>query len=360
MVTVSLCMIVKNEEEVLARCLDSVKDLADEIVIVDTGSTDGTRETAGKYTDRVFSYPWHDDFAAARNFAFSKGTGDYLMWLDADDVISDENREKFKRLKEELDGETDVVMLPYETAFDKNGTPVFSYYRERLVKNGRGFRWVGAVHEVIVPSGKVIYGDAAVWHRKVKPGDGDRNLRIYEKMLANGQKLDARHAFYYARELKDHRLFEQAAKAFEEFLARPDGWVENQIDACRQLAVCRRALGDREGELTALFKSFFYDIPRAETLCEIGAWFMERARYETAAHWFKQALEVPMREKSGGLVVKDCYGYIPLLQICVCLDRMGQWELAREYNRLAGERKPGSEVCRNNEEYFKKRLDAAV
>ena len=92
------------------------------------------------------------------------------MWLDADDVISDENREKFKRLKEELDGETDVVMLPYETAFDKNGTPVFSYYRERLVKNGRGFRWVGAVHEVIVPSGKVIYGDAAVWHRKVKPG----------------------------------------------------------------------------------------------------------------------------------------------------------------------------------------------
>lgn len=67
-----------------------------------------------------------------------------------------------------------------------------------------------------------------------------------------------------------------------------------------------------------------------------------------------------MREKSGGFVVKDCYGYIPLLQICVCLDRMGQWELAREYNRLAGERKPGSEVCRNNEEYFKKRLDAAV
>ena len=70
MVSISLCMIVKNEEDVLARCLDSAAELVDEIVIVDTGSTDRTREIAARYTDKIFDFPWRDDFAAARNESF--------------------------------------------------------------------------------------------------------------------------------------------------------------------------------------------------------------------------------------------------------------------------------------------------
>ena len=80
-------MIVKNECEVLDRVLGSVISFADEIIVIDTGSTDNTAEIAKKYTDKVFSFEWKDDFSAARNFSFSKGTSDYLMWLDADDVV---------------------------------------------------------------------------------------------------------------------------------------------------------------------------------------------------------------------------------------------------------------------------------
>ena len=72
MVSISLCMIVKNEEQVLARCLDSVRGLMDEIIIVDTGSTDQTKAIAAKYTDKIYDFEWISDFAAARNFAFSK------------------------------------------------------------------------------------------------------------------------------------------------------------------------------------------------------------------------------------------------------------------------------------------------
>lgn len=79
MITVSLCMIVKNEEDVLARCLESAKPVADEIIIVDTGSTDRTREIAREFTDNVCEFPWIDDFAAARNFSFSKATMEYCM-----------------------------------------------------------------------------------------------------------------------------------------------------------------------------------------------------------------------------------------------------------------------------------------
>ena len=99
MVSVSLCMIVKDEEAVLSRCLTSVGDFADEIIIVDTGSKDRTKEIAGRFTDKIYDFAWRDDFAAARNFAFEKGTGDYLFWLDADDVIPREELTKLKDLK---------------------------------------------------------------------------------------------------------------------------------------------------------------------------------------------------------------------------------------------------------------------
>ena len=86
-VTVSLCMIVKNEEKILARCLDSIGDLADEIIIVDTGSRDRTKEIAARYTDKIYDFQWIRDFAAARNFAFSKAACDYIYSADADEVL---------------------------------------------------------------------------------------------------------------------------------------------------------------------------------------------------------------------------------------------------------------------------------
>ena len=86
-VTLSVCLIVKDEERVLGRCLSAAIQFADELIVVDTGSKDRSREIAGEYTDLVFSEPWQNSFAKARNFAASKACCDYVMWLDADDVI---------------------------------------------------------------------------------------------------------------------------------------------------------------------------------------------------------------------------------------------------------------------------------
>lgn len=123
MVTISLCMIVKNEERVLDRCLESVQEIADEIIIVDTGSEDRTKEIAEKYHARVFEQEWQDDFSRARNYSFSHAEMDYCMWLDADDIITKSEALKLKRWKEETDESSDVIMLRYVAGFDEKRNP---------------------------------------------------------------------------------------------------------------------------------------------------------------------------------------------------------------------------------------------
>ena len=194
--TLSLCMIVKNEEDVIGRCLECVSDIFDEIIVVDTGSEDKTRDIVKKYTKNLYYFKWIEDFAAARNYAFSKATKDYIMWLDADDIILDKDKEKIKELKINMDKSIDMVMMKYNTSFDSDGNVTFSYYRERIFKRSKKFRWIGEIHEVIPLEGNIIYSDAAISHKKLKNNDPKRNLRIFENMIANGKELDPRQQFY--------------------------------------------------------------------------------------------------------------------------------------------------------------------
>lgn len=196
--TLSVCLIVKDEQEVLGRCLNCVSKFADQIIVVDTGSSDDTVEEARKFTDEVYFFEWCDDFSAARNFAFEKADCDYVMWLDADDVISDENCEKIKKLKKNAD--FDAAYLLYAASADGD-KPTFEYYRERILKRSRNFKFEGAVHEAVSASGKIVYSDAVILHKKVKENEPLRNLKIYQKQIARGICLDERSKFYYGREL---------------------------------------------------------------------------------------------------------------------------------------------------------------
>ena len=109
----SLCMIVKDEEERLGACLESVSGAVDEIVIVDTGSSDRTKEIARRYTLHVYDYDWKDNFAEARNVSFAYATKPFVFWLDADDVLDAQEKEKLIALKAQLDDTVDAVMMPY-------------------------------------------------------------------------------------------------------------------------------------------------------------------------------------------------------------------------------------------------------
>lgn len=96
--TLSVCIITKNEEKNISRCLESIKNIADEIIVVDTGSTDKTVEIANKYESKVSFHKWNNDFSDARNASIKKATKDWILFLDADEELPKEEGIKLKEL----------------------------------------------------------------------------------------------------------------------------------------------------------------------------------------------------------------------------------------------------------------------
>lgn len=353
MLTVSLCMIVKNEEDVIGRCLDSVKDIFDEIIVVDTGSTDRTKEIVRQYTDLLYEFEWIDDFSAARNYSFSKATKDYIMWLDADDIILPEDKKALLKLKQTLDPAVTLVMMKYNVAFDTAGNPTYSYYRERLFKRSMNYQWKDPVHEAITPHGNIIYRQIAISHKKLNQKDPQRNLRIYEKLLSQNVILSPRQQFYYARELYYQKRYEESIKTFTNFLDSDKGWVENCIDACKDLSECYAVIGKEKKAIHSLLRSMEYGPPRAEICCELGRRFMLKKDYSTAIFWYTQATSCKPNNTNGGFILPDCYNYLPYIQMCVCYDKLGDWKTAYMYNEKAAESKPEDKSVLINREYFK-------
>lgn len=350
---ISLCMIVKDEEQVLDRCLSNAILFADEIVVVDTGSKDATKAIAQKYTKNIYDFNWEDDFSKARNFAFSKATNDYLMWIDADDVIDRENIKKIIELKEKLSAHTDIVMMKYNVAFDDAGIPVFSFYRERLFKNDGTHFFEGEIHETVPLVGRIEYSNIEINHKKEKVNEPERNLRIFRKMIAQGKRLSPREQYYYARELYYNNFYFTAVAQFNLFLKENKGCISDNIQACLMAGDCYLKLSDDEKALQLFFKSFSYDVPSGEACCKIGDYFFQLKKYNLAIFWYETALKCK-KNIVNGFFQKDYYDFIPFIQLCLCYERIGNIEKSKEYNELAGKIKPYDKSYQYNKEYFEK------
>lgn len=346
-----VCLIVKNEEKVLARCLECVKKFADEIVVADTGSSDGTLNIAKDFTDKVYHFDWCDDFSSARNFAFSKAESDFLMWLDADDIITDDNCKKIKEIMQ--NPQFDMAFLQY--ASFKDGVPSFIYYRERIFRRSKNYKFAGFVHEAVVPSGNIEYFDIPIIHQKEVEGDKLRNLKIYQKRISKGAILDERETFYYGRELLFNNMYSECCAVLEKFLIS-NGWVENKIEACLNLYYAYCSLGNREKAMEALLKSFLYAPPRSAACCILGNKFFEEKNYDYAIFWYESAIKADSGVKQGGFFNVDYGGFIPNIQLSVIYNKLGKVKLASEYNRAAGKFRPDDERYIANERYFSEKL----
>ena len=143
---ISACMIVKDEQDNLDRCLRSLAGSVDEVIVVDTGSTDGTPEIARSHGARLVSTTWRDDFAVARNESIGHARGSWLLWIDADEELVEETPGALRRLCEE-DGETDGYLLFCRNVVTENGEIGTAIKQWRLFRNQADLRFVGRIHE---------------------------------------------------------------------------------------------------------------------------------------------------------------------------------------------------------------------
>lgn len=300
---ISMVMIAKDEVKNVAPCFDSFWDDVDEVVLVDTGSTDGTIAEARKYakkrreTDKLVlgHFDWCDDFAAARNYADSLATGDWRSWGDLDDEVVG-----MPHLRQQAeDAGSDVVMLyvRYDYAVDAHGNCFCELWRERLVRASANPEWIGRVHECQVGHGTFIRVDPekARWvHRRPAAVARDRNELILRKWFEE-EPNDPRVASYLPFELLGSRLereidgtlvtepdvkkIEESIGYFHNYLALPNQPPEMRAQNTRRLAMGLQGLG-RFNEAEAVTLPMIAECPSwpdsfltlAEVAHERGDW----------------------------------------------------------------------------------------
>lgn len=305
-------MIVKNEEHFLGRCLESARDVVDEMVIVDTGSTDRTVEIAERYGARVYDHPWQDSFSEARNFGLQFAQGDWLLQLDADEELE---REDVPLIREyvrstEYDGYS-VVFLNYG--------PENAVYRHRNVRLFRRgcVHYEGIVHNVPVVSGKVFLSPVRIHHHGYNiSSDGlMKKFKRSEALLLRQIREEPENGYARANLVRNLRL----QRAFKESI----------VEAEKALSLLRLSISDRQMVLNDLLYGYFItgDLRKAEEigrcglrenpyhldmLFVMGSVMVRQRKFEEAVAYFSEYLRVrESGEELPGLegLLTDTYGY---------------------------------------------------
>ncbi|MDF2486591.1 MAG: glycosyl transferase family 2 [Herbinix sp.] len=332
MITVSVCMIVKDEEKVLARCLNSLKELADEIIIIDTGSIDATKKIAGNYTDKIYDYTWNDDFSAARNFSFSKATMEYIYVADADEVIDEENIQRFLSLKQKLLGEIEIVQMLYANQLEYNTTYNFDVeYRPKLYKRIRTFQWVEPVHENVRLSPVIYDSEIEIKHMPTS-GHANRDFKVFLKTIRLQGILSPKLSGMYARELfiaGEEEDFEEAFDYFYDITQREESSErERKIYECI-LVKCFRIRGDIKGLMKYCLHNVVDSKASAEVCYELGEYYTELGDYKEAIIWYYNAAY----ETEAELNIHYSGDY-PLQRLAECYHNLGDDEQAQAYQKL--------------------------
>ncbi len=338
MVTISVCMIVKNEEKVLARCLDSLKGLWEELIIVDTGSTDATKEIAKKYTDKVYDFEWKENFSDARNYSFSMAKCDYIYSADADEVLDEENRMQFLLLKDNLtsDSEIEIVQMYYGNQLSQNSIYNFDKeYRPKLYKRLRQFKWQERIHEAVRLEPVVFDSDVVITHQPHQQ-HSERDLAYFEKMIEQREVLSERIQDIYLRELYFSGQMHNLKKAHDYLvqLVQKEDAASDLFQ--RSIAIlCREArLLKKNSDVLKYSLKGIAGEGSSELCMELGEYFYERKEWEEAIIWYyNAAYETPCRMSLKSATTR------PLERLILCYEKLGMPKEAAGYRKTLEELK---------------------
>jgi GT2 family glycosyltransferase/predicted Zn-dependent protease len=297
---VSLCMIVRDEERNLPECLRSVRDLVDELIIVDTGSSDHTRDVAGAWGARVFEFRWVDNFSAARNESIRHATGGWIFWMDADDRIDPDHRERLRALFASLNDENAAYVMKCLCVPAEPSGAVTAVDHVRLFRNRPEHRWRYRVHEQILPALRstgadvrwcdaairhIGYADPALRRRKLQ-----RDLRLLTLERAE-QPDDPFTLFNLGSVYQEMGRLPEAVQFLRESLGRSHTRDSIVRKLYALIAQCHRQMGQPRDALSACAEGRAHYPDDAELLFVEGLARRELGDLDGAANCLERLLE---------------------------------------------------------------------
>lgn len=322
---VSLCMIVKNEAATLEMCLRSIRPHVEEICIVDTGSTDDTKNIARSFADKFEVFTECNDsegriidFSMARQRSIDLATQPWILWVDGDDEVigADKLNELIETYDRERPGNDPVLfMFPYEYSHDERGNVTCLHYRERLLRPKSAFKWSSPVHEVFTPktNSEMVKTDVVrIIHRRQNSGkiiEQNRNLRILQAYYAVHGDEDARQLYYLGLEYANVGDLLTSIEFHTKYVAK-SGWDDEKCLACLEIVKHYSNLGDYEKAVGwglkaisvkekwaepyfALGRSFYFIAQKCQ---QSGQSQEARRNWEKSIHFFNQGLSMPPTE----------------------------------------------------------------
>lgn len=327
MARISLVMIVKNEERVLRRCIESVRPITDEVIVCDTGSTDSTRAIAREY-GTVYEIPF-TDFVQTKNAALQLANGDYILWMDADEYVV----EGLEKLGQHADA--GVTAVNARIVEGRGEIVANTYFRPRLWKNDGSWAFAGpGVHEVPCGPGEVTFDGSIVVrhdHSHREPTSYVERFREYVTILTDHLTQhpdDTRAMFYLARTYKDLQNNVEAITWYERYLAQNSGFRDEQWQAAYDIAQCHKADGEYDLALETLARARQIDPRRAEAWMVQGAIFFELQDWEEAIGCYEKARSLPFPDDVVLFIDPRAYDELPIEQLVLCYDKLRRYREA--------------------------------
>jgi glycosyltransferase involved in cell wall biosynthesis/tetratricopeptide (TPR) repeat protein len=343
---ISLSMIVRNEGRTLERTLDSIAQYVDEIVIGLAGeSTDNTEEIARKFTEKVISIEWNDDFSAARNEVLSHCTGDWLIWLDGDDeLIGGE----FLRDLPSKHPHVGAFYFGYDYGREQDGTTHTWLWRERLVRADLNWQWRGSIHEWLAtdtPHQVVRVEQIVVKHHREGKNDGGRNLRLLYKELEKTEPNPDPHLLVYlGNELAGRGQFDEAIANWNRYL-KLTNWVEEAYQVQTKIGRVHALRKEFDKAGVAFLRAIQIKADWVDAYLGLAEIAFAQERWNETVEWIKAAAtkEPP---QTNLIVDPQDYNWKPYVLLGIAYTRLGAWHEALENLQTAFSARPSEDIAK--------------
>lgn len=363
-VTISLCMIAKDEEKNLERCLKSACDWVDEIIVVDTGSRDATTDIARNFGALVVPFCWKNDFSAARNESLKMATKKWVLVLDADEELPQETARNLQKLATTpgVDAWTFTIISP---SFFAGSSQKVKHLSLRMFKNNKGYRFQGKIHEQIKhsilrvnPSAVIRYAGLEILHYGYTGSQQERREKTLRNiaLLKEALRDDPADPFYNFNLGVSYFLLgdlENSRKHYQTALENltPDSELTSAL--YRNYCICLYEMGEysRSLKLTETGLAYFPDYPdlyflKGQIFWELGLYSRARASFEKCTSFRKTPPKY--------LTTEGVTSYLALENLAEVCTQEGDFEKAVEYIRSALEQNPCSRLFSKLADLLKK------